>query len=416
MNVFFYVCFMLLLLLLLFSFLFSSSLTKSTYFIKMVQITSIPPGVSCVRLPPRKSQGDQEQTVTTPWYPEGIEKKELRLENEVKAFGDFLQLSVEEDITRKHVIEMVREKASEVYNNGCTFTIFGSYGAGTCCPDSNVNIALENCGKLNKNQLIQLGSIGEITSLFCNNYKNALLNLTIDGVIVSINLASTYTGEPKTTVDATKRWVNEFPQAIYTHRVLRQVLLQTNNLGDVSTGAINSYSLLCMVVALCRDYPTVTKPSDLLITFAKVYGKEFDFSKYSIDPENGLSTPTRHPEDVMSILEPLGTNAGAGCSRLYFIKAQLQHCCAALTRWETPGKRGYSGRSPLSSILSHQRLWARVRELQQKMGQSTPQSLPSSSSEEALTVQTALSDSPIDFHRDFSIDIALAQDLELTLP
>eukprot|EP01060_Flectonema_neradi_P030267 TRINITY_DN4361_c1_g1_i1.p1 TRINITY_DN4361_c1_g1~~TRINITY_DN4361_c1_g1_i1.p1 ORF type:complete len:387 (+),score=87.12 TRINITY_DN4361_c1_g1_i1:73-1233(+) len=386
----------------------------------MVQITSVPPGVSCVRMPPRKSQGDQEQTVTTPWYPEGIEKKELRLENEVKAFGDFLQLTEDEEIARKQVIEIVKERGLEVFGPDCVATVFGSYGAGTCCPDSNVNVALEACGKLNKTKLIDLGSVGEITSLFCNNYKSALLNVNIDGVPVSINLASTYTGEPKTTVEATKRWVADFPQAVYTHRVLRQVLLQTNNLGDASTGAINSYSLLCMVIALCRDYSHITKPSELLVTFARVYGKEFDFTKFSIDPESGLSTPTRHPEDVMSILEPLGTNAGAGCSRLYFIKAQLQHCCAALTRWETPGKRGYSGRSPLSSILSHQRLWVRVRELQQKeAGQSTPQSLPSSSSDvndETLTIQT-LSDSPIDFHRDISlIDIALAQDLELTLP
>eukprot|EP01061_Rhynchopus_euleeides_P009843 TRINITY_DN19157_c0_g1_i1.p1 TRINITY_DN19157_c0_g1~~TRINITY_DN19157_c0_g1_i1.p1 ORF type:complete len:380 (+),score=175.63 TRINITY_DN19157_c0_g1_i1:150-1142(+) len=212
--------------------------------------------------------------------------------------------------------------------------------------------------------------------------KNAFVQLQHDitGALLNVTLHQT-PYEMATKANAVVRtWGERFPSVVAAHAVLRQVLHQTGNL-DVCKGGLSSYALLAMLVALCVELgdriPQVkTTPGVLLVHACRVFGTTCSFDTTVVCTQKGFIAKPQGAADGEKVFvrDPLNAenNLAANCSRLFAIRAQLAHCSKALQRWEVDmpadevlaggAKKGYKGRTPLSGIISHQKLWSRATE------------------------------------------------------
>eukprot|EP00755_Sulcionema_specki_P021956 Sspe_Gene.75340::Locus_47079_Transcript_1_1_Confidence_1.000_Length_1289::g.75340::m.75340/K03514/PAPD5_7, TRF4; non-canonical poly(A) RNA polymerase PAPD5/7 len=313
---------------------------------------------------------DEKVVVCTPWYPDGVEKSKVKLGLEVEGFCKLVALLPSESAARTQLCEAV-EAAAKATWEGSETVVYGSFAVGTSSGSSAVDLSVEGCGDLDEASVCSAMSFGTVKSILCEGKDSAFAQVECkqSKVVANVSLHKGTPGTAGAVVDLLKGWLREFPAAVPAHAVLRQVLVQTSNL-DVCTGGLSSHALLCMVIALCRRSERPAADMDaaaLIIEFCRVFGNEFDYNTRSIDPRTGQEVAKCHDEAI-SVLDPIDptNNLATGCTRLFAIRAQLQHCFTALMRWSTDpknnaiGKRGYKGRTPLSGILSHQKLWNRA--------------------------------------------------------
>eukprot|EP01062_Namystynia_karyoxenos_P029301 TRINITY_DN22035_c0_g1_i1.p1 TRINITY_DN22035_c0_g1~~TRINITY_DN22035_c0_g1_i1.p1 ORF type:complete len:617 (+),score=177.71 TRINITY_DN22035_c0_g1_i1:77-1852(+) len=304
-------------------------------------------------------------TVTTPWYPLGTEKTNVTLGDEIARLCALHRLTPREQRERRTAVAAIADAARHFWGPETVTSAYGSFAAGTAWEDSTVDVIVEHCRQTDQGAVCAVASsAGDVLAVLCEN-GGAFTQVKIKGtgVVANVTFAAGANPTPGRAVAMVRGWLSEFPCIASVYVVLRQVLSQTNNL-DVGSGGMSSHCLMAMIAACCRGkghYDAVS----LLIDFCSTFGGTWDYAAASVDPATGEPKPRQHPGDILSVLDPItpGNNLAAGCTRLFAVCAQLQHCATALQRWDSDlaaGRKGYKGKTPLSSIVSHQKLYARA--------------------------------------------------------
>eukprot|EP01065_Artemidia_motanka_P010495 TRINITY_DN15570_c0_g2_i1.p1 TRINITY_DN15570_c0_g2~~TRINITY_DN15570_c0_g2_i1.p1 ORF type:complete len:667 (+),score=61.03 TRINITY_DN15570_c0_g2_i1:286-2286(+) len=314
---------------------------------------------------------DGRVVVCTPWYPDGVQKATVQIGDEICAFAALMQLTGPEMDARDRLCETVQSAARRQWPC-CTATTYGSYAAGTSSPSSAVDMCIEHCGNIYSSEMYSaFAAVGNIRSMLSDTVETGFCQIDADGTVANVSLHSAASPSPPSrSVSMVRSWISDLSATATVHALLRQVLSQTCNL-DVCSGGLSSHALFVMVVSAAKR----TNGNDnaaLMIEFCRLFGSDFDFSNFSVCVSTPLQVPKVHADDPISVLDPLdeSNNLAAGVTRLFQIRAQLQHCLAVLRRWgadivgcegpKVSKKQGYKGRTPLSGIISHQKLWARA--------------------------------------------------------
>eukprot|EP01064_Diplonema_japonicum_P000774 TRINITY_DN1051_c0_g1_i1.p1 TRINITY_DN1051_c0_g1~~TRINITY_DN1051_c0_g1_i1.p1 ORF type:complete len:353 (+),score=106.69 TRINITY_DN1051_c0_g1_i1:264-1322(+) len=274
-----------------------------------------------------------------------------------------MRLSEKELHLRQAVVGKIRQAASSM-DPDSRVTTYGSITCGTATQASCVDVwvkfaslekeaistmlAAAGCSPVNDILCTELGGFVQV------KHKTGTLkyNLTL-ALDDSTPLASN---------SVTQEWAACHPQAVTAHAAIREVLDQTSNL-DVCSGGISSYALFAMIVAVCK-ISSHTTPHALLVEVCRWYGTVFDFTALGVSTSTGWCAKPVGCQDTLFVEDPLDktNNLAAGCSRLFAIKVQFQHCFKTLQRWQVADGEAstYKGRTPLSGIISHKRLWPRA--------------------------------------------------------
>ena len=305
--------------------------------------------------------------VSTPWYTKGVDKSSVQLSGEITAFDEFMALTPMERGQREEVLQALRTSIAEWFPNGAV-KVYGSYAYGTSVVSSAIDVMIDTCGPLSSARIKDAVSAtgGKIRSLMCTDAANAFAQLEFTtGIVVNISLhRAVGSGAALQAAQLCCNFFKSCPNARSVYNVLRQIMTQTGNL-EVNTGGLSAYSLIIMLIAVVQLNPlSAATPGSLLLHFCKYVGKDFAFSDYTLCCKRGY-TPKKNAADHVSVADPFDdeANLATGCTRTFQIQVQLQHCYSALLRWEGIGssgdKKGYKGRTPLSGVISHQKLWAR---------------------------------------------------------
>ena len=355
----------------------------------------------------RKPQKALDVVVCTPWYPEGVSKHDVRLAEELLCFAEFVLLTPSEVAQRSRAIDALRH--TDVFS-GCRVTPYGSFISGTITSASAVDVCVDMCGKdaitqesiatfVAKAGLTLKGVVSVVDDPAGGQNGFAQVHSEAAAALLNITFYQSRSDVAGDANTAVREWLRRFPSLPQAHSVLRQVLHQTGNL-DVCRGGLSSYALLVMLAALCTEIsakvPAVAHcPSALLLQACRVYGGGFAFDTTSICANRGFVTKPQSEEKVF-VCDPLnaGNNVAANCTRLFAIKAQLAHCAKALQRWEVDvpveethgAKKGYKGRTPLSGIISHQKLWGRATEREEAAAEAAKQSPEAGEEDEEVTL------------------------------
>eukprot|EP00755_Sulcionema_specki_P007026 Sspe_Gene.37090::Locus_17904_Transcript_1_1_Confidence_1.000_Length_2132::g.37090::m.37090/K03514/PAPD5_7, TRF4; non-canonical poly(A) RNA polymerase PAPD5/7 len=326
--------------------------------------------------PPERAlkRGDSKLSVSTPWYPDGIEKGSLQLKHEITAFAQLMQLTDEESEERDQLCTTIQHAVQTYWPESDVF-LYGSYRAGTSAPTSAIDLFVDGCHELDANTLTEcFARVGSVCSMLCEG-DTAFVQVEGSKAVANVSLhAAVGSTSARESVEVMRKWCVQHPVALPVHCVMRQVLEQTGNL-DVASGGLSAYALFAAIVASCLAEPT-SDPARALLSFCSFFSQA-DFEIFSIDPILGL-VPRVHQEDMLSIIDPVDTsnNLAAGCTKLFQIRTQVQHCWSALMRWSGDAHsdqwKGYKGRTPLSGIISHQQLWGRARALRHTHNDTVP--------------------------------------------
>ena len=313
--------------------------------------------------------------VSTPWYTKGVDKALVQLSGEIQAFHLFVRLTPTEVAQRESALCAVRASSVNRFPSS-SFTPYGSYAVGTAVSSSALDVIMDNCGVLSSEYVKETFSpVGSIKSLMCNDENTAFVQIeSPTGVVVNVSMHKNIGSQAAVcAARACREFFEHHPHAVDVFDVLRQVMSQTGNL-EVNTGGLSAYALQVMLIALVTINPMcISTPGSMLLQFCKYYGRDFPFSDYSLCPKRGM-IPKRHTQEAISIIDPFDCegNLAAGCTRAFQIQVQLQHCHSALLRWEGSAngdRKGYKGRTPLSGVISHQKLWSRSELIQNELEQ-----------------------------------------------
>eukprot|EP00756_Hemistasia_phaeocysticola_P019864 Hpha_TRINITY_DN15687_c1_g1::TRINITY_DN15687_c1_g1_i1::g.99061::m.99061/K03514/PAPD5_7, TRF4; non-canonical poly(A) RNA polymerase PAPD5/7 len=309
---------------------------------------------------------DGKVLVCTPWLPNGVEKSTIELGAEMLAFAKLMRLTPSERQRREQLCVSLTAAAQQQWPSSSIST-YGSFAVGLSAPFSAVDICVERCGPIRGTAEIcrAFSAFGLIKSVLSESEDGGFCQVEVNGVLANVSLhRGVGTLAAAESVNIVRSWVVGCTALAPVHCLLRQVLSQTGNL-DVCSGGISSHALLAMVVAIAATRTDTEDPAGLMMDFCSVFGTTFDFAANSVSTD-GTTPPKAHPGEQLSVLDPLdsGNNLAQGCTRLFQIRVQLQHCHATLLRWEggaaAKGRKGYKGRTPLSGIISHQKLWSRA--------------------------------------------------------
>eukprot|EP00659_Diplonema_papillatum_P015207 gene15207-23224_t len=307
--------------------------------------------------------------VSTPWYPKGVDKSVVMLNEEIAAFHRFMQLTPAEVEKRETFCSVIENLARKTWP-AVSFMKYGSFAIGTATASSSIDVMLDRCGAISEKQIKQaFSSVSTIKSLMCNDASTAFAQVESPaGITVNISLhRGTGSAAAQASVAFCNRILHRQKAARAVYSVLRQILTQTGNL-EVNTGGLSAYALLAMLGYVATAF-AAKSAGQLLLQFCKFYGKEFDFSRFAISAA-GAGILRKNSPDLLVVIDPQDPtgNLASGCVRTFQIQVQLNHCYAALLRWETCEGTGYKGRTPLSGVLSHQKLWARSEQLEAVKG------------------------------------------------
>eukprot|EP01059_Diplonema_ambulator_P005940 TRINITY_DN1570_c0_g1_i1.p1 TRINITY_DN1570_c0_g1~~TRINITY_DN1570_c0_g1_i1.p1 ORF type:complete len:375 (+),score=27.29 TRINITY_DN1570_c0_g1_i1:346-1470(+) len=246
--------------------------------------------------------------------------------------------------------------------------VYGSFAYGTCSPTSAIDIRCEKCYEINSLLPKYSGSLKNqgfrVVNTMSNSETSGFLQIEHLELKITANIVLTSPGsETDTFTNMIKDMLAEHPEAVHVHAVLRHVLSQVR-CGDVSTGGLPSIALLLMVVRACKAVAPSRDNGDILHWFLQEYGADFDYQNCCIAATSVRPLPKPSAVDPIFIADPTdpSNNLAANCTKITQIKSQFLYCQMALLKW-TPGqsgRKGYKGRTPLSTLISHQTLWDRV--------------------------------------------------------
>lgn len=317
-----------------------------------------PRAVVAVPTPQQKAD-----VVFTPWFPDGVSYRTIRLAHEMDAFAAFMPLTPEERAKRNSVRTSVQAIVTAMGWGDATVKVYGSFAYGLAIPLSALDLVCENCGPL-----VDIHKVRTVLSAQGLDIKSAI-SCGGDGVLggfaqveafgVEANI-SFIPGESlaRRTVTLARGWLSEFPAARPVALMLRAVLSQSR-CDSPRTGGLSAYAVLAMVIHICQTMPSPIDTEKLLYTFLLMYSEKFDYKNCAIDAKSPVAVARpvgTNVDDQIYVLDPLDAtnNIAAGCTRITQIRAQFKYCLSALGKWDPSAyTHGYKGRTPLSAVISH---------------------------------------------------------------
>eukprot|EP01063_Lacrimia_lanifica_P037792 TRINITY_DN7884_c0_g1_i2.p1 TRINITY_DN7884_c0_g1~~TRINITY_DN7884_c0_g1_i2.p1 ORF type:complete len:356 (+),score=121.94 TRINITY_DN7884_c0_g1_i2:139-1206(+) len=282
--------------------------------------------------------------LVTPWCPQGISKNDLTLDLEVQALASMLQLTNEES-SRRHLVRSTVQDALKSVWPGATVKVYGSFAYGLSLPGSSVDLLVEGLGSgLDdiEHALERLGEAGLNVVNWIKNPDAGYAKLVDRQSDITANVSFVRgTSTARKSVSQVRTLLARFPEAKTVFAVARLVLKQAN-CGDATKGGLSSYALLIMVLTSCYMCPTPEDSVALLTHFFRFYG-DATTALFVEDPLNAEN------------------NLAEGCVRWPQIRSIFKNSLLSLEKWLSGKGGGYRGRSPLSSVLSYDCLWANNR-------------------------------------------------------
>eukprot|EP01059_Diplonema_ambulator_P031596 TRINITY_DN5857_c0_g1_i3.p1 TRINITY_DN5857_c0_g1~~TRINITY_DN5857_c0_g1_i3.p1 ORF type:complete len:380 (+),score=124.39 TRINITY_DN5857_c0_g1_i3:47-1141(+) len=287
--------------------------------------------------------------VVTPWYPEGMHKSKLKLGEEIDALHKMLQLTPEE-VSKRHMARSSIQEVLQKFWPDATVKVYGSFAYGMSLPSSNLDLVCEDCRDLDDLPAIyqRMGESRIEVEESSGNFEAAFARLVLPFLNITVNI-SFVVGKSmaRKSVSEVRRLLAQFPACAPVYAVVRLVL-QQSRCGDSRRGGLPSYAALVMLLHTCYRCETPDDASMLLMDFFRLYGT------------GPSSPPISEPLFVEDPLCP-DNDVAAGCVRMPQIRAMFQNCAMTLEKWVADKWEGYRGRSPLSSILAYDGLWAANR-------------------------------------------------------
>jgi len=288
---------------------------------------------------------DGKILLVTPWFPHGVLKTDVTLRDEIEAFASMLQLTPEEN-SRRHLIRSTVQDSLKSVWPAATVKVYGSFAYGVSLPGSNVDLLVEGLGAGLDDMKAALDRLRESGLVIESSMQNeeagyAKLNFTAVGITANVSFVRGSSTARKS-VSQMRTLLEKFPQARTVFAVAR-LSLQQARCGDATAGGLSSYALLVMILTACYTCPTPDDSTVLLMDFFRFYGE---------------ATSALYVEDP---LDP-SNNLAEGCVRWPQIRSIFKNSSMSLAKWTgSKVKSGYRGRSPLSSILAYDGLWATGR-------------------------------------------------------
>ena len=296
--------------------------------------------------------------VTTPWYPAGMLKEDIRLCDEVNHLWKLLKLTQGEVSVRNRCRSALHDCVRENWP-GVTVKAYGSFAYGLSLPASPLDLVCEGCEDLDAS----VNTVSEKVAEMGFKVEGKYVAPTEGFVLIKAGDVTAYLvfvpvkSRVRQAVTLVRELLGKFPSAAPVYAVVRLLLAQSrcNNSRD---GGLCSYALLIMVFHCC--YVTDSKDAgELLYNFLQYFG---------LPVENVVVSAKQQAEKVIApgkalvVEDPLdpSNNIAAGCTRMVQIKSVFQTSCMTLKKWQSARWAGYRGRSPLSSILAYGELWDRA--------------------------------------------------------
>eukprot|EP01062_Namystynia_karyoxenos_P028708 TRINITY_DN21704_c0_g1_i1.p2 TRINITY_DN21704_c0_g1~~TRINITY_DN21704_c0_g1_i1.p2 ORF type:complete len:471 (+),score=109.90 TRINITY_DN21704_c0_g1_i1:137-1414(+) len=312
-----------------------------------------------------RTNQDGSIVVSTPWYPGGAQKAHLRLSAEMADFHAFVFPNERERAVRLALRCAVQDAAARLWPHS-TVKVIGSMATDFCTFESATDLVVEHCGAEQLDRLAEeltaADPRAQVLAFDCESVASARLEFSAGGQRAVVTF-SEGRSEGRKTAALVRSQLTKYPAALPVAAVVRTVLAQVR-CHDPSGGGLSSYAQQIMVFHCCARSAYLDDPSMVLREFF-VYFANFNFGECAIDPFESQGVPKTEAEQghAVCVRDPLSpsNNLAAACTRLLQIQQQFKYCAQALGKWGLGGgaKRGYKGRTPLSTIVSLQPLWGR---------------------------------------------------------
>eukprot|EP01065_Artemidia_motanka_P015319 TRINITY_DN1917_c0_g1_i1.p1 TRINITY_DN1917_c0_g1~~TRINITY_DN1917_c0_g1_i1.p1 ORF type:complete len:466 (+),score=96.61 TRINITY_DN1917_c0_g1_i1:74-1471(+) len=352
-----------------------------------------PPFARSTGSPPRRGGGRSAvrspvgaSTVTTPWFPAGLPKRDLRLVQEAEAFASLTLLTPLEVRERRRLCDMVGETLVDAAGAQARFVLTGAMPLGIAQASSDLGVCVGGCthmqladgsllnalGPLLQREGLELSDVSTAGNLSFRLHRSgaradesAVVNVALHADVGTVSAA-------ERTLAAAQAWTLEFPSVVAAHAVVARLLSQCGNIGG--RGGLCEAALLGMLVATARRLSasgTTPDAGDIITGFCQCYGDGFNFETTAVDPTAPDGTAPRAAwgvaDDIVVVDPATAVNLAGGCRRLAAIRASLRTSSFMLSRWTGPRKRGcYKGRTPLSGMITYRDLWERSRRVLQR--------------------------------------------------
>ena len=309
----------------------------------------------------RRKTESGKTIVTTPWYPQGTMKDEIKLGDEVNQLGRLLKLTHREINIRNRCRSTIQDIARVLWP-GVTVKVYGSFAYGLSLPTSALDLVCEGCTDLSGNMDAFVKKVQELGLSVEGKYVNETgqegFALIKAGEVTAYLALVAQKSRARQSVALMRELLQTFPYATPVFAVVR-LLLQQSRCNDAREGGLSSYALLVMVFHVCYT----TSPKDagqLLVSFLKEFGTATDgvivCAKQQAEKRYTPEKTTLWVEDP---LEPTN-NLAAGFLRGVQMRSVFQTSSMTLQKWMSQKWSGYRGRTPLSSILAYGDMWDRA--------------------------------------------------------
>eukprot|EP01062_Namystynia_karyoxenos_P060213 TRINITY_DN5173_c0_g3_i2.p1 TRINITY_DN5173_c0_g3~~TRINITY_DN5173_c0_g3_i2.p1 ORF type:complete len:462 (+),score=126.14 TRINITY_DN5173_c0_g3_i2:91-1386(+) len=327
--------------------------------------------------------------VSTPWYPDGLPKRDVSLATEAAAFAALAQLTNQERESRERLAARIGEALGVGTVQGTAATLVGPFALGIATADTAVDLCVEGVPAAGLSAAALRLALEPLTRAGCElralsagggtaAFELAERDQQSGGqqevvVTVTVHPGSGASAAGRRTTEALSLSLKACPSIAAAYAVLRRVLSQGGNSG--SQGGLSCSALVAMLAAVYRRThdaaPGAPAPDAgaQITAFCQLFSESFDPSRQVVDASGPGGMAPRCPaqwpaSQQLVVVDPADAarNLALGCRRLAAVTASLRSCSFMLARWSTPRRRGcYKGRTPLSGLISYRDLWYRAR-------------------------------------------------------
>lgn len=274
----------------------------------------------------------------------------LELHKEILEFCDEASPQPSERTMRDEVVQRVRTFVKSRWP-GTEVKVFGSFNTGLYLPTSDIDIVvLGNCAlyslelELQSSNMFTPGSLNVLrrASVPIIKYEDKETKVKVD---ICFNMESGLKSAEKV-----KEYLKQYPLLKKMLLVVKQYLHQ-QDLNEVYTGGIGSYSVILLIVSFFQHCPKSDLGDGnlgvLLTNFFEFYGKTFDYSKNGIRLDGGGSYFNKTIFDnTLMIKDPADpTNIIKGAWNIWKVKNAFGRAFDSLS-WALNNSQGHQ-----SSIL-----------------------------------------------------------------
>ena len=299
------------------------------------------------------------------------------LHKEILEFCDDISPRPSEETMRKEVVQKVKSFVRSKWY-GAEVKVFGSFDTGLYLPTSDIDlVVIGNCAlyslelELRSSNMFTLGTLNVLrkASVPIIKYEDKESKVKVD---ISFNMESGLRSAEKV-----KEYMELYPLLKSMLLVIKHYLYQ-QNLNEVYTGGIGSYSVILLIVSFFQMCCSKSELKDgnlgvLLTNFFEFYGTMFDYCHKGIRLEGAGSYFNKTTFDnTLMIKDPADpTNMIKGTWDFWKVKEAFRRAFDSLS-WTLNNNRGHlsSFLAPVVSIS--EKLKEYRRQVEEQYGRTRP--------------------------------------------